>query len=119
MQRAGFALPVVDTDTLRVTYADVFALMRDLRRMGEANAVHDRPRRALRRDTVTRAAEIYRDRFTHADGRIPATFQILTLTAWAPAASQQQPLAPGTAKTRLAEALDTQELSTGEKAAPK
>ena len=66
-----------------------------------------------------RAAEIYRDRFTHADGRIPATFQIITLTAWAPAASQQQPLTPGTAKSRLADALDAREFSTGEKAAPK
>ncbi len=119
LQRAGFALPVVDADTVTVTYADPLALMRDLRGMGETNAVHDRPRQTLRRDTFARAAEIYRDRFTQADGRIPATFQIITLTAWAPAASQQQPLAPGTAKSRLADALDAREISTGEKAAPK
>ncbi len=119
LQRAGFALPVVDADTVSVTYADAFALMRDLRGMGEANALIDRPRQAGRRDTFTRAAEIYRDRFTDTDGRIPATFQIITLTAWAPAPTQQQPLTPGTAKSRLADALDTREISTGEKAAPK
>ncbi len=119
LQRAGFALPVVDADTVSVTYADPLALMRDLRGMGETNALIDRPRRALRRDTFTRAAEIYRDRFAGADGRIPATFQVITLTAWAPAPSQQQPLAPGTAKSRLADALDSEEMPAGDKAAPK
>jgi SAM-dependent methyltransferase len=119
LQRAGFALPVVDADTVRVTYADPLALMRDLRGMGETNALNDRPRQAGRRDVFTRAAEIYRDRFAGTDGRIPATFQIITLTAWAPAPTQQQPLTPGTAKSRLADALDAREFSTGEKAAPK
>lgn len=118
LQRAGYALPVVDADTISVTYADAPALMRDLRRMGEANAVRDRPRGAGRRDTFARAAEIYRDRFTQADGRVAATFQVVTLTAWAPDPSQQQALRPGAAKTRLADALGTRELSAGEKAAP-
>jgi len=119
LQRAGFALPVVDADTIAVTYAEPMALMRDLRRMGEANALNDRPRRPGRRNVFARAAAIYRDRFAQADGRVTATFQVVTLTAWAPDPSQQQALRPGTAKARLADALDAREISTGEKAAPK
>ncbi|MCG8504339.1 MAG: methyltransferase domain-containing protein [Sphingomonadales bacterium] len=116
LQRAGFAMPVVDADTITVTYPDAFALMRDLRGMGEASALIDRPRRLTGRAVLFRAAEIYRDRFADADGRIPATFQVLTLTGWAPAAGQPKPLRPGSATARLADALGTKEISAGEKA---
>lgn len=116
LQRAGFALPVTDVERIAVHYDSVFALMRDLRRMGAANALVERRRRPLRRATLVRAAEIYRDRFGDADGRLPATFEIVWLSGWAPHDSQQQPLRPGSAKARLADALGTQERSAGEKA---
>ena len=118
LQRAGFALPVVDLDTITVTYADAFALMRDLRGMGETNALRQRRKRFTRRATLTAAAEIYRERFADGDGRLPATFQIIWLTAWAPHESQQQPLRPGSAESRLADALDAEEKPAGDKAKP-
>ncbi len=118
LQRAGFALPVVDRDILTVAYEDAFALMADLRGMGETNALHERHRGFMRRDTLMRAAELYRERFGRPDGRIPASFEIVTLTAWAPHASQPQPLRPGSASTRLAHALDAEEQSAGERADP-
>jgi SAM-dependent methyltransferase len=105
LQRAGFALPVVDSDTIEVTYADAFALMRDLRAMGETNAVGERRRGFTRRATLLRAAAAYAELFGRADGRIPATFEIITLTAWVPHASQPKPLRPGSAAARLAAAL--------------
>lgn len=106
LQRAGFALPVVDSDIIEVTYPDAFALMRDLRAMGETNAVVERRRRFTRRATLMRAATAYGALFGRADGRIPATFEIVTLTAWAPHESQPKPLPRGSAKTRLAAALE-------------
>jgi NADH dehydrogenase [ubiquinone] 1 alpha subcomplex assembly factor 5 len=118
LQRAGFALPVVDTDTLTVTYADMFALMRDLRGMGEANSVAARRRTFLRRDTLFAAAARYQELYADEDGRIPATFQIIWMTGWAPHEAQQQPLRPGSGTTRLADALETEELKTGDKAKP-
>jgi NADH dehydrogenase [ubiquinone] 1 alpha subcomplex assembly factor 5 len=118
LQRAGFALPVVDTDTLTVTYADMFALMRDLRGMGEANSVAARSRTFLRRDTLFAAAARYQELYADEDGRIPATFQIIWMTGWAPHEAQQQPLRPGSGTTRLADALETEELKTGDKAKP-
>ena len=105
LQRAGFALPVVDSDRFTVTYRDAFALMADLRAMGEANALRERRRTFTRRGTLVRMAELYRERFGAADGRIPATFELVTLTAWAPHESQPKPLRPGSAARRLAEAL--------------
>lgn len=118
LQRAGFALPVTDQDRVTVTYESAFALMRDLRAMGETNALAARERRFTPRSVFLRAAELYQQR--HAvDGRIPATFDINYLTGWAPHDSQQQPLRPGTAQTRLAEALGSTEESAGEKAGPK
>lgn len=105
LQRAGFALPVVDTDTIEVTYPDALALMRDLRAMGETNAVAERARGFTRRAVLARAAALYAELYSRPDGRIPASFEIITLTAWAPHPSQQQPLRPGSAAARLAAAL--------------
>jgi SAM-dependent methyltransferase len=116
LQRAGFALPVTDIDRVAVRYDSVFALMHDLRRMGATNPLIDRRRVPLRRATLMRMAEIYRERFSDADGRVRATFEIVWLSGWAPHPSQQQPLRPGSAKARLADALGTREISTGEKA---
>ena len=107
LQRAGFGLPVVDSDILTVTYPDMFALIRDLRAMGETNAVRDRRRSFTPRATLLRAAAIYRERHGDAEGRIPASFQLLTLTGWAPHESQQKPLKPGSGKVSLAAALKT------------
>lgn len=118
MQRAGFALPVVDSDRLTVTYESPFKLMADLRGMGEANAVLERARRPLRRAVLARAGELYAERHAGPDGRICATFQILYLHGWAPHESQAKPLRPGSARNRLADALGTQELPAGEAAAP-
>jgi SAM-dependent methyltransferase len=116
LQRAGFALPVTDTDRLIVRYDSAFALMHDLRRMGATNALLARRRTPLRRATLLRMAEIYGERFADADGRIRATFEIVWLSGWAPHPSQQQPLQPGSARARLADALGTREISAGEKA---
>jgi NADH dehydrogenase [ubiquinone] 1 alpha subcomplex assembly factor 5 len=116
LQRAQFALPVTDSDVVTVTYADPLALMRDLRAMGAANTLSARKRTPLRRATLARALEVYAERFGLKDGRIPATFELITLTGWAPHESQQQPLLPGSGKARLAEALGTNEQTAGEKA---
>jgi NADH dehydrogenase [ubiquinone] 1 alpha subcomplex assembly factor 5 len=118
LQRAGFALPVVDGDRLEVTYPDALALMRDLRAMGEGNAVAERRKSVSRRAVLLRAAERYRERFGDAAGRIPATFHLITLTAWAPSASQPQPLRPGSATHRLAAALGSEEHPAGDRAKP-
>jgi NADH dehydrogenase [ubiquinone] 1 alpha subcomplex assembly factor 5 len=113
LQRAQLALPVVDADIVRVTYADALALMRDLQAMGATNVLRARRHTPLRRTTLLRAVEIYQERFGQPNGRVPATFEILTMTGWAPHESQQQPLRPGTAKARLADALKVQELPAG------
>ena len=115
LQRAGFALPVADGDTVRVTYATPFDLMRELRAMGATNALTARRRTPLRRATLMRMAQIYNERFGLPNGRVPATFEILTLTAWTPHESQPKPLRPGSAQMRLAEALGTRELPAGDK----
>ena len=109
LQRAGFALPVTDVDRLTVRYASPFALMDDLRRMGATNALVERRRMPLRRATLARMAEIYAARFADPDGRIRATFEIVWLSGWAPHESQQKPLRPGSAQTRLADALGVRE----------
>jgi SAM-dependent methyltransferase len=118
MQRAGFALPVTDTDRVVVRYDAVFGLMHDLRRMGATNALHDRRRTPLRRAMLMRMAEIYAQRFADVDGRVRATFEIVWLSGWAPHPRQQQPLKPGSANTRLADALGTREIPAGEKSRP-
>lgn len=109
LQRAGFALPVADIDRVTVRYDHALALMADLRRMGETAALAERHPRALTRAVLARASELYAERFAAPDGRIPASFEIITLTGWAPNEDQQQPLRPGSAKMRLADALGTVE----------
>jgi SAM-dependent methyltransferase len=104
LQRAGFALPVVDSEIVTVTYASPLALMQELRAMGASNMLISRRRGPVTRKLLMRAAEIYAVRFGIAGGRVPATFEILTLTAWAPDESQPKPLRPGSAKARLADA---------------
>jgi hypothetical protein len=115
LQRAGFALPVTDVDTVVVRYADPFGLFRDLRAMGLSNALADRRRTPLRRATLFRAAEVYAQRFSDPDGRVRATFELVWLSGWVPHESQQKPLRPGSAQTRLADALGAHEESAGEK----
>ncbi len=105
LQRAGYALPVVDQETITVRYSTMFDLMKDLRAMGASNALALRSRKPLRKSIIVRAAQIYAERFGQADGKIPATFSFLWLSGWAPDASQQKPLKPGSANTSLAEAL--------------
>jgi SAM-dependent methyltransferase len=109
LQRAGFALPVVDVDTLVVRYTSLFALMRDLRAFGAANALVERSRKPLSRAVLTRAGEIYAERFADPDGRLRATFETIWLTGWAPHESQPKPLRPGSATPRLADALKRRE----------
>jgi SAM-dependent methyltransferase len=116
LQRAGFALPVVDVEKLTVRYDSPFALLRDLRRMGAANALTERRRAPLRRATLMRMTQIYVERFADADGRVRATFEIVWLSGWKPHSSQQQPLRPGSANARLADALGTREIPAGDKA---
>ncbi len=109
LQRAGFALPVADGFTRTVRYRDALHLMRDLRAMGEGNALAERLRHPTSRAVLQRAAAIYQDRFEGPDGRIPATFEMICLTGWAAHESQQQPLRPGSAVARLAVALNATE----------
>jgi len=109
LQRAGFALPVVDVDSLVARYADLFALMHDLRAFGAANALTERSRKPLRRAVLARAAEVYAKRFADPDGRLRATFETVWLTGWAPHESQPKPLRPGSATARLADALKPRE----------
>jgi SAM-dependent methyltransferase len=116
LQRAGFALPVVDSDRLTVRYPTALALMRDLRRMGATNVLSERRRTPLKRATLAKVADIYASRFADADGRLRASFEIVWLLGWAPHESQQKPLKPGSAAQRLADALGAKEISTGEKA---
>jgi SAM-dependent methyltransferase len=105
LQRAGFALPLIDVETITVTYDNPLKLMQELRGMGEANALTERERRPLRRATLLRAAEIYHELFADTRGRVPATFQILMLSAWKPAPTQPQPLRRGSGQMNLAKAL--------------
>lgn len=109
LQRAGFALPVVDSDIATVTYVHPLALMHDLRNMGAANCLAERSRRFLPRAVLARALQIYSERYAEPDGRIRATFEIVTATAWAPHGSQPKPLEPGSAKVRLEDALKSRQ----------
>ena len=109
LQRAGFALPVADAAPLTVTYETALHLMRELRAMGEGNALAARPRHFAPRALFAEAARIYAEAYGTPDGRIPATFEMIVLTGWAPDDSQQKPLRPGSAAARLADALKTEE----------
>ena len=115
LQRAGFALPVVDKDTIPVSYPDALALMRELRGLGETNAVHTRRKTVSRRATLLRAAALYEERFRDPRGGVRATFEVVYLTAWAPAPDQPKALKPGSAQSRLADALGTAERPAGDK----
>jgi SAM-dependent methyltransferase len=116
LQRAGFALPVADSEPLTVRYADMFSLMADLRVMGATNALSARLRKPSTRGLFLRAANIYAERFADADGRVRATFEMIFVSGWAPHESQQKPLPPGSAKMRLADALETEPLPKGDPA---
>ena len=105
LQRVGFALPVTDVDRIVVRYANAFALMQDLRRMGASNVLVERRRAPTRRATLLRMAEIYAERFADPDGRIRATFDVVWLLGWAPHESQQKPLKPGSAAASLEAAV--------------
>jgi SAM-dependent methyltransferase len=118
LQRAGFALPVADSDVVTVRYDNVFGLFRDLKAMGETAAFAGPRSKPLTRKLIARAADIYARDYSDPDGRIRATFEIVTLTGWAPHESQQKPLARGSAKMRLADALGVPEISAGEKPKP-
>lgn len=115
LQRAGFALPVVDSEIVTVTYETIVHLMHDLRLMGEGNAISERRKNFSTMRLFTRAGELYAERFADADGRIRASFEVIFLLGWAPHESQQKPLKPGSATTRLADFLGTKEIGTGEK----
>lgn len=119
LQRAGFALPVADSERLQLWHQSPLHLMREIRAVGETNALAERRRRFLRRDVLARCLELYAERFSRADGKTLATLEIVTLTGWAPAPGQQKPLRPGSAAARLAEALGAEERSAEEKARPK
>jgi NADH dehydrogenase [ubiquinone] 1 alpha subcomplex assembly factor 5 len=116
LQRAGFALPVADADCLTLSYPSPQALMREIRVLGGGNVLLSRRKAPLPRRVLARAEEIYRERYGTADGKILATFEIVYLTGWAPDASQQKPLKPGSAAARLADALGTEEQPAGDKA---
>jgi NADH dehydrogenase [ubiquinone] 1 alpha subcomplex assembly factor 5 len=115
LQRAGFALPVADSETIEVEYDNALALMRDLGAMGESNLIVERRRGLARRATFLRAAELYGERFALPSGRVAASFEVLFLHGWRPDASQPKPIKPGSAAARLADALGSTEQSAGEK----
>ena len=116
VQRAGLTMPVADSERIDTSYAGPLQLMHDLRAMGETNILSGRRRQPMRRETLARCVDLYHQNFPAADGRIQATFEIVFLTGWAPGPDQPKPLRPGSAVTRLADALDSQEVSAGEKA---
>jgi SAM-dependent methyltransferase len=109
LHRAGFALPVADSDSRQVLYRDAFHLMADLRAMGEGNALQARLRRPPPRALFLRAAQVYAANFSAGEGRVSATFETICLTGWAPHEGQQRPLRPGSAAQRLADALHATE----------
>ncbi|MEO9457619.1 MAG: methyltransferase domain-containing protein [Lentilitoribacter sp.] len=110
LQRAGFALPVIDSDTLTVRYDNATVLMKDLRAMGMTNPLTDRSKKPVSKAFFNRVNEIYAERFSDPDGRIRASFTIIYLAGWKPHQSQQKPLKPGSAKTRLSDALNVDEI---------
>jgi len=118
LQRTGFALPVADVERTIVRYRDIVRLFSDLRALGETNILVGRRSGLFSRRLLQAVTTEYAARFADAEGRIAATFDVVFLTGWAPHESQQKPLAPGSAKSRLADALGTEEKPTGEKPSP-
>lgn len=116
MQRAGFALPVADTQTVTVRYSNPFRLFEDLRGMGETAAFADKSAPPLTREILMRAMAYYQEQFSEPDGRLRASFEILTISGWSPSPDQPKPLRPGSAKARLSDALGVKEHKTGDKA---
>lgn len=109
MQRAGFNLPVIDSEIITVTYDNVFKLMQDLRLMGESNIIRSRKKNFTTRQFFHDVNELYKEKFSEDDGRIKATFEIIFIHGWKPHESQQKPMRPGSAKNRLSDALNTDE----------
>ena len=114
LQRAGFALPVADVERTVIRYRDLSRLFADLRAIGETNVLADRRKEALSKRTLAALFQEYESRFGDSEKRLPATFEIVFLTGWAPHESQQKPLRPGSAKARLSDALGSIEHSAGE-----
>lgn len=119
LQRAGFSLPVIDSEIIRVTYNTIFDLMHDLRGMGETNIISSRKKNFSRRELFLRAGEIYKEKYVQSDGRIVASFEIIFMTGWSPHESQQKPLKPGSAALRLSDALGAKEIGANDFIAPK
>jgi len=118
LQRSGFALPVVDSDIITVTYENFFKLAHDLRGMGQGNIIRERSRINPGKEFFSKAAAYYHDKFSEADGRIKASFEIIHVIGWVPHETQQKPLAPGSAQIKLSDALGTEEIKAGEEAKP-
>lgn len=115
LQRAGFAMPVADAETVEASYASPVALMRELRAMGETNVLAGRMRGFTRRDLMLRASALHAEAAGLGDGRVGAAFELVFLTGWAPGPGQPEPLRPGSARVRLAEALGTVEIPAGDR----
>ncbi|WP_440958994.1 methyltransferase domain-containing protein [Oceanicaulis sp. LC35] len=116
LSRSGFTLPVSDVDRVKARYGNAFVLMRDLRAMGETNALYDRPRTPGTKSLFVKTAEAYAEAFAEADGKIPATFEIIHFAGWAPHPDQPKPKRPGSAQVSLAEALGVTEHKSGDTA---
>lgn len=109
LQRTHYALPVIDSERIIVTYDTIFKLMHDLRYMGESNILQTRSKKFSHRELFFRANEIYKNIYTDKDGRLEATFEIIFALGWSPHESQQKPLKPGSAKERLSDTLKSKE----------
>jgi SAM-dependent methyltransferase len=118
LHRAGLALPVADSSPRRILYPTLKRLVDDLRGMGEVNALASRHRAPVGRDLWVRACDLYRETFADADGRLIATADVIFLTGWAPADTQPKPLRPGSATSRLADALGAAEMPLPDAAGP-
>ncbi len=110
LYRAGYALPVIDSEFITVTYDNVFKLFSDIRGMGESNSIIERQKEPLGRRYFMECAKTYQERFQEDNGRIIATFEVIFLLGWAPHKSQQKPLKPGSAEFNLSDILDTTEI---------
>jgi len=116
LSRSGFNLPVSDVDRVKARYGNAFVLMRDLRAMGETNVLIERPRSPGTKSLFVKTAQAYSEQYAEADGKIPATFEVIHFAGWAPHPDQPKPRRPGSAKVRLADALGVKEHGTGDRA---